>query len=921
DARDEPAPPADDGGPVQLLLPLEEPAPPTPPAPPASPPAGSPLTILAGLWALCAVGLTLLTEVLVARGDIGRMNSVFKFGMQSWLLFAVVSGVALVWLWDRTRERRTTDDGRRTTNDGRRTTSDERRTTNDERRTTDDERRTTDEGRRDLLAVDRWSLVGLAWRGAAALLVAAALVYPLTATPARLADRYDPSLGPTLDGEAFMRSERSGWAENDRRFTFAQDAAAIQWVREHVAGTPIILEAHAEAYRWAGRFSVYTGLPTLLGWPWHMTQQRAVVEGGTIVANRQAVIRQIYEGADPLEALDLLRRYGVEYVVVGELERALYSPAGLAKFEALARDNAIRLDYAVGDTRIYRVAPGDHPPAVLHTALPVVPPTLPGKDLSLSVPVDLLPPVDEYGWNALARNQAIAVLLWLLAWYGLAALGLPLAVVVFGQRIGSGLADGGGRGVARRTGWSDGGYAWARLIGLLLVGYAVWLPVSARLWQYDRWGLLIGVLLVLLANALALAWLGRRTIEDDRVKIEHSASPAMSLHARSSIFNLHAVIVGLHLLRDQLKAHRRQILQGEALFLVGFGFLLAVRALNPDLWQPYWGGEKPFEFGLLNAVLRSPVMPPYSPFFSGGVVNYYYYGLFLVSLPVKATGIAPAVAFNLIVPTLFALVLAGAFALAARVAGSARVGLAAAVLVGVAGNLAGAFEASWLGSGGLRQALVALEDGLAGFGGRLGDWFVGPSRVVEHTINEFPYFAFLFADLHPHVIALPVTLLMIAIAFRIFHFGFAQPEMRNARSKIGSLIVGALAALTLGALAVTNSWDFPTYGLLLGGALLGRAWRAPAGSVWGRAWRLGEAVAAALLMGAAALALYAPFFHGYQAFVTGVGPVVDRTPVSDYLVLYGLFLAVLAPAVFGAAWRLLYALERARGQAPAGAVG
>ncbi|HEX9373316.1 MAG TPA: DUF2298 domain-containing protein, partial [Roseiflexaceae bacterium] len=91
--------------------------------------------------------------------------------------------------------------------------------------------------------------------------------------------------------------------------------------------------------------------------------------------------------------------------------------------------------------------------------------------------------------------------------------------------------------------------------------------------------------------------------------------------------------------------------------------MAALRALNPDLWQPIWGGEKPFEFGFLNAILRSPVMPPYDPFFSDGTINYYYYGLFLVSLPVKATGIPPAVAFNLIVPTLFALTLIGAFAL------------------------------------------------------------------------------------------------------------------------------------------------------------------------------------------------------------------------------------------------------------------
>ncbi len=47
-------------------------------------------------------------------------------------------------------------------------------------------------------------------------------------------------------------------------------------------------------------------------------------------------------------------------------------------------------------------------------------------------------------------------------------------------------------------------YTWARLVGLLLLGYAVWLPVSARLWHYNRLGLLLGVLIVLALNVVVL---------------------------------------------------------------------------------------------------------------------------------------------------------------------------------------------------------------------------------------------------------------------------------------------------------------------------------------------------------------------------------------------------------------------------------
>jgi YYY domain-containing protein len=902
-----PRTPVDDGGAVQLTLPLDEPETATLIRGPSRAPLVSGPTLLAVLWGVCALGITALTELVVAKGDIGRMNTVFKFGMQSWLLFAVTSGVALVWLWGLTAAKK--------------------------RRAEEEEKRSDDlSSSPALLFSSPPSPAAWAWRIAAVALIAAALVYPVTATPARLADRFDTTIGPTLDGEAFMRSPQATWGENGQVFNFAEDADAIAWVRANVPGTPVILEAHAEAYRWAGRFSVYTGLPTLLGWPWHMTQQRSVADGGTIVGNRQGIIRQLYDGGDPDAALNDLRLYGVEYVVVGQLERALYSPAGLAKFDAMAQSGAITTVYDAGDTRIYRVEPKENPPAIVHTTLPVVPPTLPGKSLMLTVPVDMLPVLDEFGWNALAQNQFVAVILWLLAWYGLLVLGLPIAVLVFGgrtkdqeprtedqeprtknqePRTEGQLPEAGvdveaaQALVVRRSSlvsrWSDGGFAWARLIGLLLLGYAVWLPVSARLWQYDRWGLVLGVLLVVALNALLLATLGRMQNANGNMQNTALAGDHFAL------FILHSK-TGLHTIRDHLNLHRRAMLQVEALFLTTFVFMVGLRALNPDLWQPIWGGEKPFEFGFLNAMLRTPVLPPYNPFYSGGVINYYYYGFFLVSLPVKATGIAPAVAFNLIVPTLFALLLAGAFALVARLGNGWRVGLLGALLVGVVGNLSGALDASWLGRGGLPVVLETLGAGVGGFGERLGDWFIGASRVVPHTINEFPYFSFLFADLHPHMIALPITLLMIALVWQVFG-ELRQGSGVSGRAGEGTALPYALIALTLGALAVTNSWDFPTYGLLLGGALLGRAWRVPALGGWERAIELVRAAATGLLLGGLALLLYLPFFQNFQPPVSGLGMVSDTTRVSDYLILYGLFLAVLVPAVLGAAWRLLRTLE------------
>jgi YYY domain-containing protein len=818
--------------------------------------------LLPAFWIVGAIGLAALVELVAVKGDIGRMNTVFKFGLHSWMLFAIGIAALLprVWLL----------------------------------------------GSGQVAPTRRWAV-----RGILAVLAIAALIYPLTATPARAADRWVSEAPRSLDGNAYMAAvtaERHG-----QPFSLNEDAAAIDWLRQNVRGTPVILEAHLPSYQWAGRVATNTGLPTVLGWEWHQIQQRNVVGAGPVIGARQQTIGEIYNTPDTGTALERLRSFGVEYLYLGGVERASYDPAGLAKFEAMAAAGELERVFQQGQTAIYRVTePGA--PGMLTSDLPIVAPTAETfPPLLLDRPVGQLPVLDEYAWNALsAGNGWLALLLWLLAIYGLGALGLPLAWIVFGR-------------------WRDGGAAWARLIGLLLFGYAVWLPTSLGLWQYDRWGLLGGLALVLLLNVGLLWWVGQRTRNEgprpkdafrDRVG---EAGDAQGDEPRSRVEEpparrSSALGIGLASLVTHLRERRAGLLWSEGVFLAAFAVLAAIRALNPDLWHPVWGGEKPMEFGFLNAILRSPVMPPYDPFFSDGIINYYYYGLYLVSLPIKLTGIPPAMGFNLAVATIFALTLSGAFALGAQLTGRTRYGLLAAAMVGVLGNLAGFFAAGWSrGFGAVAQAL--RDGGLGGFGARLGDWFIGPSRVIPNTINEFPAFSFLFADLHPHLIALPITLLVAALGYRILETGFwgatgmagrsqrapGQSIASTPGSRIQYPVTLLLLALALGALAVTNSWDAPTYGLLVGLALLVAAWRAGGSRARGVPWLgLIGAGLTAVAVGVGGLALYAPFFDQYFAPVGGVGvvPWDGGTLVRDYLLIYGLFAAALLPALAGGLARL-----------------
>ncbi|MFN8505911.1 DUF2298 domain-containing protein [Kouleothrix sp.] len=268
--------------------------------------------LLPSTWALGGLLSIAAGYLLAAPDDVGRLDGTLHAGLQSWVLLASAAATALPWLW-----------------------------------------RTLPRG-----------AIGWGWRAGAGLLIAGALAYPLSATPARIADRFDARIGPTLDGMAFMQTAR--WAENERQFPLAEDAAAIAWMRQNIAGTPIVLEAETAPYRWAGRVSAYTGLPTLLGWPWHEQRQRFVALAGGVIDRRERLIARLYSGAEPAGAtLRDLQLYGVEYVYVGQLERALYPAAGLAQLDALAEAGQITAVYRRDATVIYQVPTGKLPPAVL----------------------------------------------------------------------------------------------------------------------------------------------------------------------------------------------------------------------------------------------------------------------------------------------------------------------------------------------------------------------------------------------------------------------------------------------------------------------------------------------------------------------------------------------------------------------------
>lgn len=274
------------------------------------------------LWFMTgsAMALSLMVELLVLRGDIGRMNTVFKFYLQVWMLLALSAAVAverLLHLVMSAPEAMT--------------------------------------GENPLKRLYRDTWVGDAIIVGLTLLLFATALYTALALPARVRDRWRPEAPHTLDGAAYM--SYAVQYEQGSEIPLRVDAGVIRWLQENVSGSPTIIEGQAEReYLWGNRVSVYTGLPAVTAWRWHQVQQRMAMPGG-VVEQRQMDIRSFYNTPDPKVARQILERYEVEYVIMTPYERAYMLPEGETKFAPMVKRGWLEIVYKTAEATIYRVGP------------------------------------------------------------------------------------------------------------------------------------------------------------------------------------------------------------------------------------------------------------------------------------------------------------------------------------------------------------------------------------------------------------------------------------------------------------------------------------------------------------------------------------------------------------------------------------
>ena len=787
-----------------------------------------------------------------------------------------------------------------------------------------------------------------------------------------------PRLRPLLVACLFLLLAATGFYAVAHTSVYAQEHPAIRtarWINENAPKGSVILKEHWEE-----------GIPGLHGYD--------IRELPLYNEDTQAKLRRI---ADELAGADYVvfysnRLYGTiprlpdRYPFSGEYYRLLFSGklgyeladvqtsyAALAGVtfvdDTLSRPGVPspgRLPSASTDGLVLRMGFADesftvydHPMTLVfenrgrHTAGEIEQALAPGLAVGAGAPGLMLTAEEAEAqraggtWSDIVRPTSwtarLPVLSWLLVVELMSLLAVPIAFVLL-----------------RRL--PDRGYLLAKPLGILLVCLVVWLLAS--------YGLLAFSLASIAAAFAAIA--------------------AVSL----ALLALHRRDIGAFVARRW-----RTLLAGEAVFLAAFLAFVLVRMANPDLWHSHLGGEKPMDLAYLNAVLKSSYMPPYDPWFGGGYINYYYWGQFMVATLIRATGIDPAVAFNLAVPLFFALTAGAAYSIVYNLASGTPVVPAKAgthplplgspqhvipAKAGIQGEGRGPHnaepapvpdigqESGIHGSGSVEgrtgwtsvqgsssaeirpwPARLALSPAVAGIAGAVfvvilgnldgavqlvvGAWnafvqnvpfarldFWRSTRVMPpdppgHEITEFPFFTFLFGDLHAHLMALPFTLLAIGLSLAVVMSGRAetpsfprrkasQPSFRRKPESSGAegpawiaavsgtwgpaeLALLSLLGLAVGSLRAINTWDVPVYMLLAAAAVLLAAYFRNGGLSLQVLLESGAKTAVVVAVGFLA---FLPYHASTETFFTSVEPTTNQTVLWQFLLIHGLFVFIVA---------------------------
>jgi len=427
----------------------------------------------------------------------------------------------------------------------------------------------------------------------------------------------------------------------------------------------------------------------------------------------------------------------------------------------------------------------------------------------------------------------------------------------------------------------DKGYIFAKILGIFVSSYIIWLLGSLRLLPFSKISIILVLILLTLINLVYFSKLNKQN------KIVFPWKWATLL---------------------------------EIIFFASICFWSFVRGNEPSIR----GLEKFMDYGFVNSILKSTYFPPTdmwltrSPEYTGGSsINYYYFGHYYTAFITKLSGISSAVTYNLMIATLYAFTFTLSFSLGANFLNlfhslkqkSAKIfnpepgsgattiklilaGLLTAFLITLGGNLHTVYTLTTGYPNESPKPFWQLDFGY--FPERY--WYPNATRFIPNTIHEFPIYSFVVADLHGHVADIPFVLLILALLLNLTvtiltHNKKAVKNPEN-NSSFWSAVVDdfsqnnpiplsriILLGVLIAVMYMTNAWDGLIYLILTGLVFLYIVFKTknPQDSFFNVLFKTGSACLFLLFF---FLLSNFPFMINFRPFVSAVG-VLCTTVTAD----------------------------------------
>jgi len=350
----------------------------------------------------------------------------------------------------------------------------------------------------------------------------------------------------------------------------------------------------------------------------------------------------------------------------------------------------------------------------------------------------------------------------------------------------------------------DLGYPFAKVLAILFVTYATYVLGTIKLLSFSRMNLFLIIGIFALINWLLF----------ERAKRVEKSKKMFSTSSNSKFLI---------------------IIFEEMLFLTAFLFWTFIRSQEPSIRSL----EKFMDFGFMNSILRSNYFPPKDIWYTPLPINYYYFGHLAGSILIKLSNIIPAVGYNLILATIFALNVTQVFSIITNIIKihSPKIKSLTTIIFGLIGayivSLGGNLHTIYLFTKGYpNESPIPFWQILSKYN-PASYWYPNATRFIPFTIHEFPSYSYVVADLHGHVFDIPFVLLTLAILFLMFtRFSVIARSETTKQSQIlkrflaeftlseieglgmtwwgGTIFLGFLTAIHY----MTNAFDGPIYLLL-----------------------------------------------------------------------------------------------------------